>query len=163
MNLIKPITKRIRAYHTKKFIEDNKDKTLLDIGCGDKYFINSFKNLSTQGIDKIYGQDVEKGALSKFQTSYFNYITMLAVIEHLRDYNKVLKDCHRIMKKKALLIITTPFKKAEKYIHIYGKESSKDHQKYFTRRDFKNIKGLGLTHYAKFESGLNQLIVLKKK
>jgi 2-polyprenyl-3-methyl-5-hydroxy-6-metoxy-1,4-benzoquinol methylase len=162
MNIIKPITKRIRAYQAKKLIEDTEGKLLLDIGCGDKYFINSFKKLSAQGIDKHYGQDVEKEALSEFQKSCFDYITMLAVVEHLKNHKKVLKECHEILKNEALLIMTTPFQKAEKFIQLYKKEVAKEHEVYFTKKDFENIEGFSLHHYSLFELGLNQLIALKK-
>jgi len=87
------------------------DKKLLDIGCGDKSFINSFKKIQAFGIDKASGHDAEDGL--DYKAGSINYITMLAVIEHFVDCNKVLADCHRILKDDGQVIITTPFQKVE--------------------------------------------------
>jgi len=112
-------------------------------------------------MDKIYNQDVEKGIL--YMNKTFNYVTMLALIEHLNNYKKVLSECCRVMKDDGLLIITTPKKKADWIINIYAKEQGRDHKKYFIKKDFENIKGFRLIDYSTFELGMNQLIVLKKK
>lgn len=159
MNVVKLITKRIRGYKVKKFIKDSPNKKLLDIGCGDKSFINSLKHIKAIGIDIIYNQDAEKGLNYKKET--FDYITMLAVIEHFSDYKKVITECHRVLKRDGLLIMTTPLKKAEKFIRIYYHKDL-GHSRYFTRKDFEKLKKFKLIHYSTFEWGLNQLIVLKK-
>lgn len=157
MNIIKPITKRIRAFKAKKFIEDKQDKKLLDIGCNDRFFINSFKKLKVDGIDIKYGQDAEQGL--DYKDNSFDYVTMLAVIEHFNNHNKVISECYRVLKNNGLMIITTPFKKAEIFIKIYHKL---DHKRYFIKKDFENLKGFELIHYSIFEFRLNQLVVLKK-
>jgi len=167
MNIAIFFTKRIRTYQAKKFIEDKSDKNLLDIGYGDKYFMNTFVYINIEGIDKIYqlrnpelNQDVEKGI--DYPDNYFDYVTMLAVIEHLNNYDKVLNEIYRVLKKEGLLIITTPKKKSRWITYIYDKEDTKNHKKYFTKKDFENIKGFNLIHYSTFEFKMNQLIVLKK-
>ncbi|MEK6951546.1 MAG: methyltransferase domain-containing protein [Nanoarchaeota archaeon] len=159
MNFVKIFTKRIRAYKARRFIEDIQNKRLLDIGCNDKFFMNSFTSLETAGIDKIYGQNVENGL--DYQGDYFDYVTMLAVIEHLDNDNKVIKECYRVLRKNGFLIITTPFEKAEKFMKLYTIKSL-EHKRYFTKKDFEDLDGFELVHYSKFEFGLNQLIVLKR-
>lgn len=159
MNIIKIITKRIRCNKVKVFIKDKSNKKLLDIGCGDGFFIKGFKNINVNGIDKIYGQNVEIGL--DYKNDYFDYVTMLAVIEHLTNYKKVISECHRIIEKDGLLILTTPLRKAEKFMKLYF-YSDLEHKQYFTKKDFENLKGFKLIHYSTFEFGLNQLIVLMK-
>ena len=159
MNIVKFITKKMRSNQAKVFINDREDKNLLDIGCGDSSFIKSFKNLDVIGIDKIYGQNVENGL--SYKENYFDYVTMLAVIEHLSNYNKIIKECYRVIKKDGLLILTTPFERAEKFMKLYTNKPL-EHKKYFTKKDFENLNGFKLVHYSTFEFGLNQLIVLRK-
>lgn len=160
MDIIKLLTKRIRAAKAKKFIEDNNDRRLLDLGCGDKSFVKSFKNLYAIGLDKKYGQNIEEKL--SYKDNYFDYITMLAVIEHLNNPSKVIKEGYRVLKEDGLLIITTPYKRAERFIKLYCCNNL-DHKRYFTKKDFENFNGFDLIHYSTFEFGLNQLIVLKKE
>jgi len=161
MNIIKQITKRIRAFEARKFIKDVSNKRLLDIGCDDGFFINLFKNIQVDGTDLKYGQDAEQGF--DYNNDTFDYITMLAVIEHFNDYKKVIFKCYRIVKDNGLLIITTPKKEAEWIINIYAKKECKDHKKYFIKKDFEDIQGFKLIHYSTFELGMNQLVVLRKQ
>lgn len=159
MNIVKSITKRMRKNKAKKFIKDEENKRLLDIGCGDRSFINSFKKLQVIGIDKKLGYDVEKGL--KFKDESFDYVTLLAVIEHISEPRKLLSECRRVLKKNGLLIITTPIKQAEKFIKLYH-WGEIDHKNYFNKGDFTSLNGFKLIEYSTFEFGLNQLIILKK-
>ncbi|MAG15596.1 hypothetical protein CMO88_00890 [Candidatus Woesearchaeota archaeon] len=163
MNLIIPITKRIRAHHAKKHIQDLEGKTILDIGCADGYFGRSLKKAKVTGIDITLGQDAEKGL--KFPDNSFDYVVMLAVIEHFKDHTKVLKEVKRVLKDGGVLVVTTPFHKAEKFINLYASrhEEGMQHTRNFVKQDFENFEGFNLTHHSTFEFGLNQVAVLRKK
>jgi len=164
VNPILNLTRAIRSYQAKKFIKDIQGRYLLDIGCAKGHFVESFKHIETYGVDLSNGFDVEKEGLKGFKDHSFDYITMLAVIEHLRNHKAVLKECRRIIKPGGLLIITTPFKKADKYSRLYefnkNDESVDNHIRHFTKNDF-NFKGFKLMHYSTFEFGFNQLAVNK--
>ena len=123
------------------------------------FVLYSLKHINAIGIDIKYDQDAEKGLNYKEET--FDYITLLAVIEHFHDYRKVIKDCHRVLKNNGLLIMTTPFRKTERFIRLYQKGDI-GHIGYFSRKDFNRLNKFRLIHYSTFEFGLNQLIVLKK-
>jgi len=92
---------------------------LLDIGCGDGYFISLCQNL---GIDS-YGYDISpavvdyakrKGlkvfaALNKI-TDKFDIITMFDVLEHMENPRCELEDLAKLLKDNGLIFIETPRK-----------------------------------------------------
>lgn len=158
-DIIRAITKNQRKKQVLAHIQDSPFKSLLDIGSNDGYLLDSFYNLETHGVDLKYGQNIENGL--DYKNEQFDYITMLAVIEHLHDHKKALQECHRILKKDGLLLLTTPKRIADILIKFYMGETG--HQKYFNRNDFINIKGYRLIAYNTFEFGLNQKIILQKK
>ncbi|EKD25927.1 MAG: hypothetical protein ACD_79C01437G0004 [uncultured bacterium] len=114
------------------------------------------------GIDKIYG-DAFNGSLD-FTDAYFDYVTMLAVIEHFNDPEAVFKEIHRILKPDGLFIFTTPKDKSEKIIKIYEKNIEEQHESYFDPEKVQNLsKNLfEISGFRTFIFGLNQIFVLKK-
>ena len=112
----------------------NKRSKILDIGCGPglKSFVLSKKH-------KVIGFDVDKkqvGAWKKYncnlflasaeeipiKTKSFDTILCTEVLEHVKDYKKLLNDVLRIIKKQGRIIITTPNaatnRSGEKYGHF---------------------------------------------
>lgn len=96
---------------------------LLDIGCGTyPFFLERTDFMEKTGLDKIAGPvaenpafslvnfDIETGQPFPFKDGYFEVITMLAVIEHIKPeiVTRIIEECYRILKEKGLLIITTP-------------------------------------------------------
>lgn len=160
MSLIMNFTAWQRYRMAKKYILDSPDLKLLDVGCGNMKFCNSFKNLKCNGFDLEEGG--AEYVLPQIPKESYDYITMLAVIEHLDDSSQAIAECLRILKNGGLLIITTPLEKAERYIKYYNKNVGKDHKAYYSNKDFLNIQGLDLIRYKTFDLGLNQLIVLEK-
>jgi ubiquinone/menaquinone biosynthesis C-methylase UbiE len=98
---------------------------LLDVGCGIGDLTIFIAN--KLGIKQIYGVDVDENALSQakqkgiivfnldiskekfpFSDETFDLCTFLDVIEHLENPDNALKEIHRILKKEAFLLLTTP-------------------------------------------------------
>jgi len=97
-------------------------KRILDVGCGDGSLA-----LFIKGKAKIYGVDKSKkllkiakrrGVLIKkldldknslpYQDSYFDCVTCLDVIEHIKNPYKLIGEIYRVLKKGGFLIISAP-------------------------------------------------------
>lgn len=104
----------------------NKEK-ILDLGCGDGFYIhmltqlpvklditgfdydqvvlkNARKNLGTKKVKLVSGT-AEK---MPFKNNTFDKIIMTEVLEHVEDDKKALKEVHRILKKNGILTFTVP-------------------------------------------------------
>ena len=105
----------------------NKDR-VLDMGCGDGYFLYILSNIKLS-LD-LYGADFDKRALksakinlggkkiklsqvnlmkkSHFDESYFDKVSMNEVVEHLPSAILGLKEVYRVLKKGGILCLTVP-------------------------------------------------------
>lgn len=156
-----PITRYLRAVNAARYVKP-KDR-LLDIGCGDGYFIRRCPCRERYGLDKRLGDEV-KDKLD-FDDEYFDYVTMLAVIEHLPCPDETLAEIHRVLKPGGHLVFTTPRRAAEKFIRLYTKDIGEEHESYF---DFDRVQRLcgklfDVVDYRTFLFGLNQVYCLRKK
>lgn len=105
----------------------NKDDTILDVGCGDGYYLHILTNL---GISlNLFGVDIDEVGLDKardnlkrnislrkadlmkrlpFKSKTFDKIVMSEVAEHLTNDLYGLKEVWRILKPGGILILTVP-------------------------------------------------------
>lgn len=133
------------------------------VGCGDGYFLRRCTKCNERyGIDKLLGDEV-KDTLD-FPDYYFDYVTMLAVIEHLSQPEELISEIWRVLKPDGKLIITTPKKKAEFIIQLYSPDIKSVHESYF---DLSRIKDIAEDKFKiigsrTFAFGLNQAFCLQK-
>jgi SAM-dependent methyltransferase len=90
---------------------------ILDIGCGGGHFLLHMKDWKKYGIEistkaraAATSQNVTAFAdlhQSRFPDSFFDVITMFAVIEHMADPRSTMLEVARIMKPGGLLVIMT--------------------------------------------------------
>ena len=97
---------------------------VLDIGCAKGYFVLAFQELGIKayGIDisnyallnvhekvnnRIIRGDVDRGRLP-FVKDFFDLISMTEVLEHVRNYDRLLKELRIILRPGGILYITTP-------------------------------------------------------
>lgn len=163
-DIIGIIARYLRTKHTEKYI-DKANSLLLDIGCGDGYFIRTTKVRNCIGIDIELGDDIAK--LIQPYSNSFDYITMLAVVEHIE--RRMLKHyfglMYNFLKPGGHLIITTPSPTSKLIINFLYRCATKDHEQYFDYRTLNNIlkdKFL-IKEYSAFALGFNQVFYCIKK
>ena len=159
--VVLPVTRFLRAVNAERYIDPR--ERLLDIGCGDGYFLLRSKCTERYGLDKRIGDDV--GDSLDFSDNYFDYVTMLAVIEHIDDPKPLLKEIHRVLKPGGRLVFTTPKKQAEFLIRLYVKNIHEEHEAYY---DLDKVRELAnglfdIRGHHTFIFGLNQAFCLVKK
>ncbi len=102
---------------------------ILDIGCGDGFYLHLLSNLGVKDLD-LTGVDVDENALKSarvnlkgkkvklikgdlmkrlpLKANSFSKIIMSEVCEHLPDDVKGLKEVKRVLRKRGTLVITVP-------------------------------------------------------
>ena len=105
-----------------------KNKVVLDAGCGSGY---GAARLASGGARKVYGIDISAKAIDYCRASYhqnnlnftegditklnfpdcfFDTIVAFEVIEHIKEYPKVIGEFYRLLKPSGRLVISTPNK-----------------------------------------------------
>ena len=158
--VILPLTRYLRAVNAEKYMKPAERH--LDIGCGDGYFLRRSKCQERFGLDKLLGDEVTDKL--DFPDSYFDYVTMLAVIEHVSCPEGIFKEVVRVLKTDGRFIVTTPRKSADLLIKIYAKNIDEEHESYF---DYDRMAKLAETMfeivaYHRFIFGLNQVFCFEK-
>lgn len=153
---------------------------ILDFGCG----IGALADICT---DKAYtGLDVDKESIEIARNRHpdltfisnlpddeqFDVITMLAVIEHIKEPAELLKKISAILKPKGKILITTPHPCIEHFhrlgtkIRLFSAEAYHEHENLIDRNEMNNIlekTELKLLHYNRFLFGANQLFIVGHK
>lgn len=118
-----------RARRIIKEINPNPRDKILDVGCGDGFYLHLLSNLGVKSLTLV-GVDVDNNALKSarknlkgkkvklikvdlmdklpFKSSLFDKIIMSEVCEHLADDVKALKEIKRVLKRGGTLVITVP-------------------------------------------------------
>lgn len=175
---------KFRFQNAIKHIPQN--SIVCDIGCGrDFRFLKQISGFIRHGIgiDKnaknfknsqleIKRFDVENGIPLNPQS--VDIITMLAVLEHLRTPEKVLKECFRVLKRDGKLILTTPSPRAKPVLeflsfklNLLNQEQIKNHKNYFAPAKTKKMLqkagfSQGNIKSWYFGFGFNNLTIAKK-
>ena len=154
------ITKRIRTRQVLRLMEAR--HTHLDIGCGDGYFLKRSNCAVKYGADARYGDQITDTL--DFPDDFFDYVTMLAVIEHMEKPDSIFDETYRVLKKNGRFLFTTPKKHSETIIKLYAKSVEADHLFYFDKQSVQRLAGTRFKFvcYKPFLFGLNQVFCLQK-
>ncbi|MBI2027137.1 MAG: class I SAM-dependent methyltransferase [Deltaproteobacteria bacterium] len=160
-HVVLPITRWLRAQHAKKYMKPLERH--LDIGCGDGYFLKRSSCKEAFGVDKRLQSEVSSHL--EFPNQFFDYVTMLAVIEHIHDPKPLLGEIARVLKPKGRLIITTPRKMADHLIKFYANDIDEEHVAHYTIDSIQELTSeyFSLVGYRTFILGLNQIFCLERK
>ncbi len=111
-----------RAFECHRFSREKLQHPVLDIGCGDGFFIQvAFEEKFEAGID-LDESEVEQAAKSgsyektlrasatslPFPSRSFKTVISNCVLEHVPDIDMALSEIHRVLKPRGRLMITVP-------------------------------------------------------
>ena len=92
-----------------KYFDDKKNKKIFDYGCGNGEFLKKFKS-------KKFGYEFNKNAkvsnkikilkLNEIKGKTFDLIIMRGVIEHITNFDEIIKKLSKSLKKNGLFYIT---------------------------------------------------------
>ena len=131
-------------------------RKLLDVGCGAGFFLKvaEERGWQAEGVDLLglaaeYGKNVLKVNIKQgkfeniqYPSESFDVVTLLDTIEHLPDPYQTVIEIKRILKKRGILIISTPDLNSLSRLFL-GKDwavlSPAEHLFYFTEKTLRDI------------------------
>jgi len=182
--ILEPILRWFRLKKVSSHIP--KMSIVLDIGCGrSAAFLKSISRHINQG----FGVDfkVEDAAFGNIQTKQlkfegnlpfddnsFDVVTMLAVLEHIDDDEKILKEVYRVLVPGGKLIITVPSVWSQPILefmayklNIVSKAEIEDHKRYYNRKKLKRvlveITGFKQFNHRYFQMWMNNFCTVLKE
>lgn len=145
----------------------NRISNKIKLGFGYDLSVNNSKNKKNIKLTKL---DINK--INSLTKNKFDYITTLAVLEHVSNPNEYIKRLTSKLKRNGKLIITTPHKRSKFLLELLSfklglvsKDEISDHKTYFTELTLKEIinkNKLKIIELKTFEFGFNLLCVVKK-
>jgi len=167
----------------------NSFQTILDVGCGYNALFLSKIIKFQPSIIKAFGIDISVNSQIKeslihlipadinkifpFENNFFDAIFCIAVIEHIDNYQKALKEIYRVLKPEGFLFLTTPAAPFAKPIleflslklNLLNSQEILDHKRYFSFSKLKLV--LADAGFKKIEIkpllfGFNILAICKK-
>jgi 2-polyprenyl-3-methyl-5-hydroxy-6-metoxy-1,4-benzoquinol methylase len=133
---------------------DNKNISILDIGCSTGALLNIFKSrgyCNLWGIDpslscvnatkKLYDINASVNNIANFDTNKkFDVIVLSATLEHLVDFNNSMKKINLLLKDQGLLFIEVPdAERFHSYISAPFQQFSIEHINYFSQHSIINL------------------------
>ncbi|MDD5650601.1 MAG: class I SAM-dependent methyltransferase [Candidatus Nanoarchaeia archaeon] len=162
---------RRRFEEVYNWIKDHNDNniSILDIGASDGIVLNLLSE--KLNLKKAVGIDIEvpsnkfenvkliKGDAENlpFKNEEFNYVISSSVIQYIRDRNKMLQECHRVLKDNGYLVITAPSPFQNKIAHTFNYYKQDEEEKNLFYND------LSMKQLNKLFKENNFKVVLKKK
>lgn len=154
---------------------------LLDIGCFDGHLIRCARGHVSQavGLDPLVEPGRRDGvqfirdtfpAAQSLEDGGFDSITMLAVLEHMGDPDRVARECYRILKPAGRVILTVPSPLVDhvlsvlECLRLVDGMCTDQHHGFDVRQTAAIFESAGfcLKAWKTFQLGLNNLFVFEK-
>ncbi|RDU72517.1 class I SAM-dependent methyltransferase [Helicobacter aurati] len=144
----------------------------------DKLHVFSHFFESKEGIDSFNASKASSCNNKKcdlpFDNESFEIATLLAVLEHLHHPLEMLKEIHRILKPKGILLLTVPSRLAKPLLeflayklHIVSEAEIRDHKQYYNKTDIYKlismVQGLTIVKHQYFQFGMNNFCKIVKQ
>lgn len=178
--------RKMRINKVLPIIKKYPNSKLLDIGCGFDYkFLLEVEPYISEGygIDfkvpelkngKIKTKQIKLNYKLPFNESTFDFVIMLAVLEHLDHPIEKVKEIERILKPKGKLILTVPSRNSKPVLEflaykmkIVNEEDINDHKKYYNYKDleklFKETAKLKIQEHKYFQFYMKNFCMVKKE
>ena len=182
--ILEPILRYLRKRRVLPIIKQFKNCTVLDVGCG--WEARLLKDVEPY-ISKGIGLDFKAPEIntSKIQTikctlcdklpfedNSFDVVTMLAVLEHLNEPQKMVNEVFRVLKKDGIFCGTVPsiwskpvLEFLSYKLNIVNPDEIRDHKDYYTKGKlqtlFKNAL-FGEFYHSYFQLYMNNFFKVKK-
>jgi len=122
----------------------------IDLGCGDKGFSKYCESVGIVSYPYDYPIfDIEKDMLPH-ENSSIDFITMNAVIEHIKDPSNILRESYRVLKSGGFIFIRTPNWKLD-WKNFYNDPT---HVKPYSPETLRNVLELFVFEVIFLEPGL---------
>ena len=155
----------LQYFFNKRYIEPinlirkslNKRMNVLDIGCGDGKltsliapYVKSVKGVDNQKIAVEFAKLMSKNiknitfgvdsGISLHNNQKFDVVTSFDVIEHIqkKHVNSFLKNCNKSLRKKGILILSTPNKR-DLRSRVWGHKLDKKHYQEFDKKSLEKV------------------------
>lgn len=158
--------KRIVLGIIRKYLKQNKENKIVDVGCGSGLMLNALKEFGiVYGIDysdeairfskQVFDGEVSKGSLPDdipYPGGFFNLVLALDVLEHIDDDSRALARIKDILTYNGICIITVP---AHSFLWS-GHDVVHGHKRRYTMKELKgklrdeNLKILKISYYNTF-------------
>ena len=132
-----------------------KVNSILDVGCADgkmlELLLEEVKVHNYKGVDfdqkliNLANEDIKKhlevgNALNlRFKDNNFDVLISTAVIEHLENPEKFLKESYRVLKEGGIIILTTPSPLFEKLGTLVGHLKDETHFETYNLKELKSL------------------------
>lgn len=186
-NILDNFIAGLRERHIRRFI--NKESIICDIGCGDDAsMLIRLAPLIKKGVGINPRIEIDRVSLPSnielrelflpsripVADSSVDIVSMLAVLEHLTEVDKILLEVRRILKPGGIFFFTTPTPVAKPLLEflafklgVISAEEIRDHKHYFSKKDL--VDALIRAGFRQdrikhnfFEFGLNQRVTAIK-
>jgi SAM-dependent methyltransferase len=158
--VLKKVVSKMRGSLALSFIEPSYD-THLDVGYGNGWLLGRSPVRVKLGIEKRNGRGVESD-IWKLEPGSIDFVTALAVLEHIPNWPHVLKQMCRVLAPNGRMVVTIPEPKADRLIRLFAESDAKEHR-YIAPHEFRSeLVGCGVEAAGTFECGFNRFYVVRR-